>query len=182
LTATLVASLFILAAPGASAYRVGGSLSERDTEAVSRAVRGPMVLSVERGAPTLTVARSESDPCSTLERCRYLAGKRLRMAHRFELQRNKLRRAIRSRSHKSVWYGLLCIHHYEGPWGIHNPPYDGGLQMDRSFQSTYGRTLLQRYGPAGNWPPEAQLAVGIVAFYSGRGYGPWPNTRRMCGL
>lgn len=77
---------------------------------------------------------------------------------------------------------FLCIHSHEGPWTIHNPPYDGGLQMDRDFQQTYGDWAVRAFGSAGHWPISVQLAVAIRAYYSGRGYYPWPNTARMCGL
>jgi len=40
----------------------------------------------------------------------------------------------------------------------------------------------QLYGTADHWPPAAQLAVGEIAVYSGRGFGPWPQTRKACGL
>lgn len=92
-----------------------------------------------------------------------------------------LRFSLRSRL-GAVNGGLLCVHTHEGSWSDAGDPYWGGIQMDRSFQLTYGRPLVQRFGWANRWPAEAQLAVGVVAFYSGRGYGPWPNTSRMCGL
>jgi hypothetical protein len=82
----------------------------------------------------------------------------------------------------NVRANLLCIHGGEGSWRDSGDPYWGGLQMDRQFQLTYGRALVMRFGWASNWPAAAQLAVGEVAVYSGRGYGPWPNTRKPCGL
>jgi hypothetical protein len=42
--------------------------------------------------------------------------------------------------------------------------------------------MVKRYGTANRWPAEAQLAAGVLAYYDGRGFGPWPNTSRMCGL
>jgi len=77
---------------------------------------------------------------------------------------------------------FLCIHSKEGPWTIHNPPYDGGLQMDSSFQNSYGDWAIRAFGSAGNWPISVQLAVAIRAYYSGRGFHPWPNTAKACGL
>jgi hypothetical protein len=61
------------------------------------------------------------------------------------------KRAVRARHkaarppHKSGW---LCIHHFEGSWKDPDAPYYGGLQMDLSFQRTYGRELLRRKGTA----------------------------------
>ncbi len=94
-------------------------------------------------------------------------------------------RANRARSravrppHKSGW---LCIHRYEGPWNDPNAPYYGGLQMDISFQRMYGRDLLRHKGTADHWTPLEQMWVAERAHRSGRGYYPWPNTARYCGL
>jgi hypothetical protein len=130
----------------------------------------------------------EAAPEQMVPRAWWLAErrKRKRLARysvRLERQRNVLRAAVRQRSLRSVWFGLLCIHGHEGAWSsATGNGYFGGLQMDDSFQRTYGKPLLDKLGSANRWPAEAQLAVGIVAFYSGRGYGPWPNTGRACGL
>jgi hypothetical protein len=71
----------------------------------------------------------------------------------------------------------------EGPWDSNtNPKYDGGLQMDLTFQSTYGPELLARKGPAYNWTEWEQMWVAERAYSSGRGFTPWPNTARDCGL
>lgn len=83
---------------------------------------------------------------------------------------------------------FLCIHRFE-----RNPTqgwqtdtgngYRGGLQMDWSFSSTYGPAWARRaFGanPA-RWPASVQISAAIRAWTT-RGFGPWPNTRRMCGL
>lgn len=94
-------------------------------------------------------------------------------------------RAVRARRkasnppHKAGW---LCIHRYEGPWNDPNAPYYGGLQMDISFQRTYGAHLLRRKGTADHWTPLEQMWVAERAYRSGRGFYPWPNTARHCGL
>ena len=77
--------------------------------------------------------------------------------------------------------GLLCIHQYEGSWTDTGAPYYGGLQMDISFQRAYGGRLLQSRGTANHWTVGEQLAAG-VAGYLERGWQPWPNTSRRCGL
>lgn len=81
----------------------------------------------------------------------------------------------------SAW---MCIHHYEGSWTDPNDPYWGGLQMDRSFMSTYGSEIKLAYGGrfADGWHPYDQIYVAQKAYASGRGYYPWPNTARYCGL
>jgi hypothetical protein len=81
----------------------------------------------------------------------------------------------------SVIHNLLCIHRYEGAWNDPNAPYWGGLQMDLTFQQTYGNYYLQHMGTADHWPPSIQLQVAAKAVAS-RGYSPWPNTARLCGL
>ena len=78
--------------------------------------------------------------------------------------------------------GFMCIHKYEGAWNDPNPPYYGGLQMDYGFMATYGREYLSAWGTADHWPPAIQIAVGIKAYLSGRGWYPWPNSARLCGL
>jgi hypothetical protein len=95
------------------------------------------------------------------------------------------RRAVRARHkaarppHRSGW---LCIQRHEGAWDDPNAPYYGGLQMDIGFQRTYGRGLLRRKGTANHWTPLEQMWVAERAHRSGRGYYPWPNTARYCGL
>jgi hypothetical protein len=76
----------------------------------------------------------------------------------------------------------LCIHHYEGSWTDPNAPYYGGLQMDWSFMQAYGPTLLRTKGTADHWTPLEQIWVAERAYESGRGFYPWPNTARWCGL
>jgi hypothetical protein len=88
------------------------------------------------------------------------------------------RRAL-SPPHEREW---LCIHRYEGRWDDPGAPYYGGLQMDLEFQRTYGPELLRRKGTADNWTPLEQMWVAERAFRSGRGFYPWPNTARACGL
>lgn len=78
--------------------------------------------------------------------------------------------------------GLLCIHTHEGAWNANTGNgYYGGLQMDSSFESTYGPEFVAQYGTANNWPVIDQLIAGYRAVQS-RGYSPWPNTAAMCGL
>ena len=88
------------------------------------------------------------------------------------------RRQATSPPHRSQWE---CIHRYEGSWSDPNAPYWGGLQMDGSFMATYGGDLLRRKGTADNWTPLEQMWVAERAFQT-RGFGPWPNTARACGL
>ena len=74
----------------------------------------------------------------------------------------------------------LCIHRYEGSWTT-GGPYYGGLQMDLGFQHSYGPWLLRTKGTADHWTPLEQLWTAAKAAKS-RGFWPWPNTARSCGL
>lgn len=87
-----------------------------------------------------------------------------------------------SASPSSLIRAFECIHSHEGSWTDTGAPYYGGLQMDWSFMSAYGAEYLRAWGTADHWPPSVQIAVAIRAYLSGRGFGPWPNTARMCGL
>ena len=78
---------------------------------------------------------------------------------------------------------FLCIHNYEGAWTSNTGNgYYGGLQMDWSFMQRYGAEFVRQWGSADNWPVGAQLAAAARAHASGRGFTPWPNTARACGL
>jgi Transglycosylase-like domain len=86
--------------------------------------------------------------------------------------------------HRSAW---LCIHRYERHphqgWSTRTGNgYYGGLQMDIHFQRAYGPELLRRKGTANNWSSIEQMWVAERAYKSGRGFYPWPNTARYCGL
>ena len=81
--------------------------------------------------------------------------------------------------HLRAW---LCIHRYEGSWTDPGAPYYGGLQMDLGFQRHYGAWLLRTKGTADHWLPLEQIWVAERAHRSGRGFYPWPNTARACGL
>lgn len=92
--------------------------------------------------------------------------------------RAKLRPRIR---YLSAW---ICIHNGEGAWNANTGNgYYGGLQMDAGFQSTYGSDMIRKYGGYAHlWSPSDQMLVAERAHRSGRGFYPWPNTARECGL
>ncbi|MGH7359222.1 MAG: hypothetical protein ACREJR_10450, partial [Candidatus Rokuibacteriota bacterium] len=90
-----------------------------------------------------------------------------------------VQRRARNVPHEAAW---RCIHRHEGAWDDPNALYYGGLQMDISFQRTYGRYLLRRKGTADRWRPLEQMWTAEKARRSGRGFYPWPNTARRCGL
>jgi len=90
--------------------------------------------------------------------------------------------ARRLAQHPPRYSQWMCIHHYEGSWTDPNAPYYGGLQMDMSFMQAYGSKLLHMKGTADHWTPLEQIWVAERAYQSGRGFYPWPNTARWCGL
>jgi hypothetical protein len=93
----------------------------------------------------------------------------------------RARRAWLQATHPPRLRDWLCIHRYEGSWADSGSPYYGGLQMDLSFQQRYGSWLLSHRGTADHWSPLEQIWVAERAAHS-RGFSPWPNTARDCGL
>ena len=75
----------------------------------------------------------------------------------------------------------LCIHRYEGSWADSGSPYWGGLQMDLSFQQPVRRLAPPPQGHRGSLEP-ARADLGRGARRRVRGFSPWPNTARDCGL
>jgi hypothetical protein len=94
------------------------------------------------------------------------------------------RRAVAARKraqhppHLAQW---LCIHRYEAAWNDVGDPYWGGLQMSVTFQERYGGWLYREKGTADHWTPLEQMWVAEKALQV-RGFWPWPNTARFCGL
>jgi hypothetical protein len=111
------------------------------------------------------------------------------LAARGPARLRQLARRWRHRAHRAWWHAnhppelqdWLCIHRYEGSWSDSGGPYWGGLQMDISFQRTYGGWLLRHEGTADHWSPLEQIWVAVRASRS-RGFSPWPSTGRSCGV
>ena len=95
--------------------------------------------------------------------------------------RQRSTRAHKKASHPPHLSQFLCIHHYEGSWTDTGAPYYGGLQMDVGFQQAYGGWLYAQKGTANHWSPLEQIWTAEKALKS-RGFWPWPNTARFCGL
>jgi hypothetical protein len=136
---------------------------------VNAAVVRRLQRSVWRGQALMGVRRARSAaPLRTQRALRYWRGQARRTSW-----------LVAHPPHKRGW---LCIHRFEGSWGDSGDPYWGGLQMDRSFMRTYAPAALLRRGWANRWTPLEQMWVAERAHRSGRGYWPWPNTARYCGL
>jgi hypothetical protein len=96
----------------------------------------------------------------------------------------KERRLAHNPPRKQAW---LCIFRHERHpgqgWATRTGNgFYGGLQMNISFQRTYAPELLRRKGTADRWSALEQIWVAERAYRSGRGFYPWPNTARYCGL
>jgi hypothetical protein len=111
-----------------------------------------------------------------------------RMVIRKELERWREARKASSRCLEAMlwhWYrtsGAACVKSKEGAWTSNTGNgYYGGFQADMNFQRAYGPEYLRRWGTANNWPPIAQIHMAWRGWRA-RGWQPWPNTSRMCGL
>jgi len=131
-------------------------------------------LTVMHGSAPANVSRSlsaRSLSARSFERLRRLERRWRHVAHRTWWRA----------SHPPYFRAWLCIHRYEGSWADSGSPYWGGLQMYLSFQQTYGGWLLRHKGTADHWSPLEQIWVAVRAAHS-RGFSPWPNTARDCGV
>jgi Transglycosylase-like domain len=109
---------------------------------------------------------------------------RLLILNSWKRKAAKRRRQASNPPRLQAW---LCIHRYERHpamgWATYTGNgFYGGLQMDISFQRAYGLELLRRKGTANRWTAIEQIWVAERAYRSGRGFWPWPNTARACGL
>ena len=104
---------------------------------------------------------------------------RLHMLQLWRRHAAVVRQRFAAPPHAGAWQ---CIHRYEGSWNDGGAPYYGGLQMDIGFQAAYGSFLLRTKGTADHWTPLEQIWVAERARRDGRGFYPWPNTARACGL
>lgn len=130
-----------------------------------------------------TRTRSDFYP-RRIQSCRYTVW----VAHLWVKRAKSSKRALEEmlkaqRAQGALTNDWACIHRYEGAWNANTGNgYFGGLQMDLAFQGLYGAEFLKRWGTADRWPIWAQVTAANRAKRSGRGYGPWPNTARACGL
>jgi hypothetical protein len=118
--------------------------------------------------PRLLAVRSDERSLSQLHR----------LATAWQLREHAVWRRANHPPALNAW---LCIHHHEGSWTDSGGPYWGGLQMDLSFQATYGGWLLRHKGTADHWSPLEQIWVAVRASRT-RGFSPWPNTAYYCGV
>jgi hypothetical protein len=112
------------------------------------------------------------------ERLRAQLSRQARVLGRYRIQ---ARRPLRLRLERfEAW---VCIHRHEAAWNDPGDPYWGGLQMNRGFMRAYGGDMITRHhgGLADTWTPAEQIVVAERAYRS-RGFAPWPQTARSCGV
>jgi len=104
-----------------------------------------------------------------------------RLAARARARSRGLRREY-ERWFSETYAKWRCVHSLEGAWTSNTGNgYRGGLQFDDTFAASYGPEYVRRWGGAHRWPVWAQLRAAERA-YRTRGWTPWPNTARDCGL
>jgi hypothetical protein len=119
----------------------------------------------------------------TPNRKRYLRTRdreyRLFLLRQWRVRALRAKRRAHNPPHEHAW---RCLQRHEGSWRDPHDPYWGGLQMDRTFMRQYAPRHLLRRGWANTWTAVEQMWVGERALRAGRGFYPWPNTARICGL
>jgi hypothetical protein len=155
----------------------GTGLAARIARQHSLAVRRATALGVD-GPAALRIAATREGRLAQLAHWRTVAGW-------LRARTERVRPAERPLSQRLRHYdALTCIaeHESHGTWDISTGNgYYGGLQMDRQFQQTYSPGLYRSKGTADNWTREEQMRTAEKAIAT-RGFHPWPNTARMCGL
>jgi hypothetical protein len=185
----LLAAACVLAIALGAAVAAPSSFAENETEPTAEADIGNYLL------PAIAKYREATwrwERLMGVRRTRaYRAAARTNdPARRLEILKAWKKKAAKRRGqalHPPRLGAWLCIHRYErhprqGWRTATGNGYYGGLQMDISFQRTYGRDLLRRKGTANRWTALEQIWVAERAYRSGRGFYPWPNTARYCGL
>ena len=139
-----------------------------------------------RRAVRLGIRRPPAPPAATGARARHEQFAYWHTVARWlDRQSERVRRDERPLSRRVPHYAQwMCIagHESHATWDASTGNgYYGGLQMDRDFQRTYSPRLYASKGTADNWTAEEQMLTAERALPS-RGFTPWPNTARMCGL
>jgi len=163
--------------PTPAGVRSGASLASKLVHQHRRAARLATRLGVQPPQPLEPAATARA-------RGRQLAHWRA-VSRWLSARSERVRRAERPLSQRIPHFEeLTCIaeHESHGDWSISTGNgYYGGLQMDRAFQRTYAPRLYRAKGTADNWTREEQMRTAERAIRS-RGFSPWPNTARMCGV
>jgi len=94
--------------------------------------------------------------------------------------RVQARRPLRLRLERfEAW---VCIHRHEAAWNDRGDPYWGRCRWIADHARLRPRHIRRHHGGlADTWTPAEQIVVAERA-YSTRGFAPWPQTARSCGL
>lgn len=160
--------------PGRRARAIGDPGLARAYRAVARLARR---LGLDRPAPP----RASADPATRGGQVAHWRAVARWLARRSEILRPDERPLSARIPHYAA---LMCIagHESHGTWDISTGNgYYGGLQMDRGFQQAYAPGLYRTKGTADHWTAEEQMRAAERAIAT-RGFTPWPNTARMCGV
>ena len=126
--------------------------------------------------------RVSTIPAGRLKPIERTWGRRLHVAYR--VHSGCVLTAYRERMLWS-WFrtsGAACVKSREGAWTSNTGNgYYGGFQANLAFQRAYGWRHYSRLGTADRWPPVLQIDMAFRGWQA-RGWSPWPNTARMCGL
>jgi hypothetical protein len=183
----LVVMLFVVAAHRADGSASGAVVPQAGhppATSPDRAARCPDArrglvfyrAAIEQHRLRLDARRSTSSSPSGRAGCRLVT----RRARAARLEARRLRREYETWFERT-YAKWRCIHEHEGAWNDPHPTYYGGLQMDVDFMRSHGAEYLERWGTADRWPVWAQLRAAEDAHRT-RGFHPWPNTARACGL
>ncbi len=157
--------------------RAAASLPARIAREYTRAARRAVRLGIGRPPAPAPAAQPEA--------LREQLGYWRTVSRWLEAQSERVRPAERPLSRRVPNYDAwMCIasHESHATWDIATGNgYYGGLQMDRQFQQAYAPELYRAKGTADHWTAEEQMLTAERA-RADRGFTPWPNTARMCGL
>lgn len=178
-----VVAMFLAAACALTAYVLVTGVQTRPSAALTEGGSHRPVPNESRpgsyglGSPSVNVAYHRGYPVNWRRRYHAEHAHVQRLLH--QLHHTRSPQAVATPPHYDAW---LCIHRYEGAWDANTGNgYYGGLQADLAFQQAYAPDLLRSKGTADHWTPLEQMWMAERAWRT-RGFGPWPNTARMCGL
>lgn len=157
--------------------RAAASLPARIATTYTRAARRAVRLGILR-PPAPTPAAGPAERREQLAYWRDVSGWLGGQSERIRPDERPLSQRV---PHYDAW---MCIaqHESHATWDVSTGNgYYGGLQMDRQFQQYYAPDLYRTKGTADNWTAEEQMLTAERA-REDRGFSPWPNTARMCGL
>lgn len=169
----IAAAVAAVAIAGASAPALASHAPPTKIETISRIAPDLFHREIARAKPSWAHLREMA--ASRWEKTHPAA----RAAHR----RQEARRAFAREAHRYyAEFSCIARHESSSTWDISTGNgYYGGLQMDQGFAQTYGPKFYAAKGTPDHWTEDEQRWAAVQAVAT-RGFTPWPNTARMCGL